>query len=178
MDVELQKYLVLIAPAVAFFLVLSGRQARISAIARENVKHILESKRSATRENADEERVNNLIKQNATLLIRYHLIQGGLIVLCAGLLTAGLVVFREYFKGTGALFYIGAAAMVAGTIVTLTEILTGADTLKYEMDFAKWYPYAGKEQIEAVPKMRRCALFWAWKRSKASFNMAKSKLST
>jgi hypothetical protein len=167
MDCELQKYFILVAPAVAFMLVLSGRQARISVIARDNVRQILESKNSA-----GQKRANNLIEQNCILLNRYRLIQCGLIVMCVGLLVAGWMIFylisdQKAFKEHPELFWAGVVAMGIGALFTLYEIVTGVDTLRHEVKFAEWYAFADQESTETnPPEMSRFVLFRRWKRSK------------
>src|ERR1700759_5434228 len=73
-----------------------------------------------------------------------HVIQCALIVLCVGLLILGFEAFHEYFKGNQGLFWAGVLAMGFGTVGILLEIITGADTLRHEKDFAGWYAGAGE----------------------------------
>ena len=159
-----QEYFVLLAPAVTFLLVLGSRQARISIIARDNTRQIIEVKRR--NEDQDRERADNLVAQNKTLLIRYHLIQWALIVLCLGLLILGVEAFYEYFYREQVVFWTGVFAMGLGTISILREIMTGADTLRHEIDFAEWYQPGSKKGD--VPRMVSCALLKPRKRRKTA----------
>lgn len=148
-------YFVLVAPAVAFFLALGSRQARISTIVRDNAKQIVDVK-SETR---DRDRIQNLLRQNSLLLSRYCLIQCALIILCAMLAVLGWIALghlnplEDFLRGG---VWIGRSAIGLGTLSILYEIVRSADTLKHEIDFAEYK--AGGENKDC-PGMESFAMF-------------------
>jgi membrane protein required for beta-lactamase induction len=160
---DLQKYFPLVAPAVSLLLLLVTRQSRISVIARDNAKQILEAKRR----NRNQDRAENLLNQNKKLLQRYYLIQLALIVLCIALFGLVILTFHEYFYGDNRiLFWVAVVVMGFGTSIVLLEIATGADTLRYEIEFADWYKSNSQAAKESAPQIINFTVFKWWKRSR------------
>lgn len=162
-------YFILLAPAVTFLLALSNRQTRISVIARDNCRAVLEIARNTQPMDTDPERLTCLVSQNQLLLKRYELIQAALVVLCVGLLVLGASAFHEYFSGNWSLFGSGVVVMGAGTCAIVFELLRAADTLSYEIAYAQWIAQSrGKQELQPAPSLEPFAIFGALRRRRAA----------